>query len=94
MQDSDAKDLEITALKAVIAKDQKLKEKTILDLQNKLRIEREQIDKLMEGDADKRAVFDIENKCRIITDKNKTLMTEVINMRREMDVREGDVEKA
>jgi hypothetical protein len=48
----------------------------------------------MEGDVDKRALFDVENKCRIITDKNKTLMTEVINMRKEMDVKEADVEKA
>lgn len=48
----------------------------------------------MEGDADKRAVFEVENKCRIITDKNKTLMTEVINTRKEMDVKEVELEKA
>jgi hypothetical protein len=48
----------------------------------------------MEGDVDKRALFDIENKCRIITDKNKTLMTEVINMRKETDLKEVDLEKA
>lgn len=74
-------------------KDQKTKQKVISDLENKLKLEQEQINKLVEGDVDKRTVFDIENKCRIIQDKNKTLMTEVINMRKEMDSKEIELEK-
>ena len=39
-------------------------------------------------------VFELENKAKILADKNKTLFSEVVNMRRDADQKENELEKA
>ena len=42
----------------------------------------------------KAALFDAENKAKVLHDKNKALFTEVIHLRKEIDLKETEMEKA
>ena len=48
---------------------------------------------LLDRDVDKRAHFDLENNFRILEDKNRTLMTELIQLRRANDLKEWQMER-
>ena len=54
-------------------------------MQSRFKEEREQMEKLLDQNVDKRLLFDAENKQKILTNKNKALFTEVINLRKEVD---------
>lgn len=48
---------------------------------------------LLDRDVDKRAYFDLENNFKLLEDKNRALMTELIQLRRTNDVKEQQVER-
>lgn len=48
---------------------------------------------LLECDVDKRAHFDLENNYRVLEDKNRALMTELIQLRRANDLKEQQMER-
>ena len=52
------------------------------------------MDRLLETNVDKRTVFDIENKFKLLQDKNKIIFTEVINLRKELESKDVEMEKA
>lgn len=52
------------------------------------------MDKMLENNADKRNAFETEAKCKLLQEKNKTLFSEVINLRKEMDFKDNELEKA
>lgn len=54
----------------------------ILDLQHKLKEERDQIEKMLENNIDKRSLYDMEKKYSIQQEKNKALYIEVVNLRK------------
>jgi len=43
---------------------------------------------LLASDVDKRAYFDLENNMKLIEDKNRALMTELVQLRRANDLKE------
>ena len=48
---------------------------------------------LLDRDADKRAYFDLENNYKLLEDKNRATMTELIQLRRTSDLKEQQVER-
>jgi hypothetical protein len=48
---------------------------------------------LLENDVDKRAYFDLENNFRLLEDKNRAFMTELIQLRRTNDLKEQQMER-
>ncbi len=43
-----------------------MKERIVIDMQAKFREEREQLERLIEQNADKRLIFDAENKAKVL----------------------------
>ena len=52
------------------------------------------MDRVLESNLDKRTVFETENKNKILNEKNKVLLTEVQNLRKDYDHKENELEKA
>jgi hypothetical protein len=52
------------------------------------------MEKLLEQNIDKRSVFDLENKNKLLSDKNKVIFTEVVNLRKELEYKDSELEKA
>ena len=52
------------------------------------------MDRVLESNLDKRTVFETENKNKILNEKNKVLLTEVQNLRKDYDHKETELEKA
>ena len=48
---------------------------------------------MLDCDVDKRAHFDLENNYRLLEDKNRALMTELIQLRRANDMKEQQMER-
>jgi hypothetical protein len=57
----------------------------ILDLQLRLKDEKETMEKMIDGNVDKRTVFELETKNKILSEKNKIFYTEVVNLRKDVD---------
>lgn len=75
-------------------KEHLLREKMVVELQMKFKEEREYMEKLIEQNVDKRVIYDLENNNKLLQDKNKTLTTEVVRLRKDMDTRDNELEKA
>ena len=48
---------------------------------------------LLDRDVDKRAYYDLENNQRLLEDKNRALMTELVQLRRANDLKDQQVER-
>jgi hypothetical protein len=59
-----------------------------------LKAEKDQMEHLLESDGEKRSAYEVEGRCKILQDKNKTLLSEVIALRKELDQKDYEVEKA
>lgn len=49
---------------------------------------------MLEGNTDKRNVFELENKNKLLLEKNKVYFTEVVHLRKEVDHKENELEKS
>lgn len=70
------------------------RDKLVQELQHKLKEEREQIDKIIENNVDKRAIYDLEKKFSLLQEKNRALYAEVINSRKQLESKDAEMEKA
>jgi hypothetical protein len=48
----------------------------------------------MESSSDRKQLYDVEAKSKILHDKNKMLYTEVLNMRKDYEQKDHELEKA
>jgi hypothetical protein len=87
------KDKEIQELKQLLLKEQQTKEKVVIEIQSRFKEEREQLEKLLDQNVDKRLLFDAEHKQKLLADKNKALFAEVVSLRKEVDRGEAELEK-
>eukprot|EP00347_Sterkiella_histriomuscorum_P003556 403363838 len=87
------KDQTIKETESQTSQDQQRKDRIIMELQQALKQEKEQTEKLMGDNIDKRLVYDLEGKNKLLQDKNKVIFTEVINLRKELESKDGDLEK-
>ena len=77
----------ISELREQIAREAKAREQQVGELEAKL-------EQVLESNGEKRSMYEVETRCKILQDKNKTLFTEVTHLRREVDQKDADLEKA
>lgn len=60
----------------------------MLNVKTQQASELKRLQMLLDRDVDKRSHFDLENNYRLLEDKNRALMTELIQLRRSTDLKE------
>ncbi len=70
-----------------------MKEKLILEYQLKFKEEKEQMERLIETNVDKKMVLDLESKSKLLHEKNKTLFSEVVSLRKDVESKDNELEK-
>lgn len=65
----------------------------MLNLKAEQATELKRLQMLLDRDVDKRAHFDLENNYRLLEDKNRALMTELIQLRRANDLKDQQMER-
>ena len=51
------------------------------------------MDRMLDTHLDKRTVYDLDSKNKLLHEKNRTLFTEVVSLRKEMEQKESEFEK-
>jgi hypothetical protein len=74
-------------------REQFMKEKLILEYQLKFKEEKEQMERLIETNVDKKMVLDLESKSKLLHEKNKTLFSEVVSLRKDVESKDNELEK-
>ena len=65
-----------------------------LEFQQKFKEEKDQMEKIIENNIEKKQYIDLENKGRLLQEKNKTLFSEVYKLRKEMQQKDKELEVA
>ena len=65
----------------------------MLNIKQEQASELKRLQMLLDRDVDKRAFFDLENNYKLLEDKNRTLMTELVQLRRANDLKEQQMER-
>jgi hypothetical protein len=59
-----------------------------------MKFDKEQFEKAVSDNIDRRLVYELESKNKLLTDKNKIIFTEVITLRKDIETKDTELEKA
>ena len=58
-----------------------------------MKFDKEQFEKAVSDNIDRRLVYELESKNKLLTDKNKIIFAEVITLRKDIETKDGELEK-
>ncbi|CDW78393.1 kinesin motor domain containing protein [Stylonychia lemnae] len=88
-KENQLKEVETNSQKEILAKDKQLQE-----LQGQMKFDKEQFEKAVSDNIDRRLVYELESKNKLLQDKNKIIFTEVITLRKDIETKDTEIEKA
>lgn len=58
-----------------------------------MKFDKEQFEKAVSDNIDRRLVYELESKNKLLTDKNKIIFAEVITLRKDIETKDVELEK-
>jgi len=58
-----------------------------------MKFDKEQFEKAVSDNIDRRLVYELESKNKLLTDKNKIIFAEVITLRKDIETKDAELEK-
>lgn len=81
-------------MKDLYSKERQAKDKQIAELSQKVLEDQELIDTMLSANSEKKSLFQAEAQCKILQEKNKAMLTEMIALRKEIEHKDYDLQKA